>query len=108
MQPSRENISSVDIVAREINARHVATVIYRDLSRRSAETAAYVEHAILSGKRKLARQLLGGGAPADMKLIDRCKVLRRDGAFGLTYAGKPFADGPNEVAARVVVSNMRT
>lgn len=86
MEPTGKDIAGVNVVASKIYASHLAAVLRSNLSGRSAEAAADVEHSILCGKRKLPCQLSRGGAAANMKLVHRRKVLGRDRAFGFPQA----------------------
>ncbi|MER8422013.1 hypothetical protein [Mesorhizobium sp. M1329] len=77
-----------------------------DLSRRSTEAAADVEHAIPSGERKLPCQLCRGGAAANVKLVYGSQVLGGNRAFGLSHGGKAIANICDEATLRVVVRNL--
>ena len=56
---------------------------------------------------KLPYQVLGCSAPADMKFVDRRKVVDGDGARRLAHLHDAVTDGIDQMAACVMVRHAR-
>ena len=102
--PLAECTRRVDVLRRQIDARHAAPGRCRHVARRPANAAADVEHVLGAGEAHLGDGVLGGGAPADVEFIDRSKIVGRKPVYveagGRGCLQHPFRQRGDLVVAR--------
>src|SRR5687767_8800340 len=99
--PPAHGLTSVDIVAREVNAGYAALMPLRDETRSPTEATADVQHVVCSRQVQLRDQLFGRIPAPDVKLVDRSKVGNGHGARGLTERGHAVTDRVDQVVAGI-------
>jgi hypothetical protein len=100
--PLAQSVTRFDVFGGQVYAGDLAPVSVRDKACSAAETASNVENMHLSREPELIEKFLRRLTPANMKLVDRSKIIDRYGICGLAKRDDASAYRLDKTAVRVV------
>jgi len=99
--------SGFDEFRRDVDAGDPASVAARDKAGGAAKTTPNFKNMFLWREPKLAEKLLGGLAPADVKLVHRSKIIDSRCSDALAKRGEGCSNRLHQVAMGVVKRDFR-
>src|SRR5215470_11562108 len=87
--PFAQRVAGLDIFRRQIDACHLAAIAVRDEAGRATEPASDIQDLRLIIEGQLIEEIRGRLATADVKLVDRRKVVDPDRVRTLAECRKP-------------------